>query len=139
VPYGTGTMTHNVSSGNWVSWRVEKRKLNNLRRNAKGQMTIMLRTIGRRVEATAKALAPVETGALRDSIHMNENDTGTRGGGMSAVLGIAVGSDLDYSRWQELGTSVMPAHPYLIPAYEQHTQDIGKQVELFLVRLGMRG
>ena len=54
----------------------------------------------------AKALAPVRTGALRDSIHVEDVDE----------LTVAVGSELEYSPFVEYGTSRMAAQSYLTPA-----------------------
>ena len=57
------------------------------------------------IEANAKARAPVDTGLLKSSI-------GASGGGLSW----RVDSPVNYSVYQEFGTSKMAAHPYMIPA-----------------------
>lgn len=59
------------------------------------------------VEARAKGLAPVDTGALKSSI------TGEAEG-----LEGTVSTGIEYASYQEFGTSRMPAHPYMIPASE---------------------
>ena len=62
-----------------------------------------------RVEASAKRLAPVDTGRLRASItHSLERD----GRGLVAF----VGSDVSYAIFQEFGTRYQRAQPYLRPA-----------------------
>nr|AUN37290.1 hypothetical protein [uncultured bacterium] len=57
----------------------------------------------------AKQLAPVDTGALRDSIGADPVDS----------LTVRVGSDMPYAPYVEYGTSRSPAQPYLTPAFAQ--------------------
>jgi HK97 gp10 family phage protein len=64
------------------------------------------------IEADAKGRAPVDTGALRNSIQT------TMAGDMSAVVAPGV----DYAIFVEFGTARMAARPYLIPAAEAHRQ-----------------
>lgn len=68
-------------------------------------MRVTLARLGQECEAEAKALAPVDTGALRRSI--------TTAGSANKVY---VGSELDYAAVIEYGTSARPARPYLRPA-----------------------
>ena len=65
---------------------------------------------GRDIAADAQASAPVDTGALRNSISADV-------GGMEAVVGPTV----HYGGYVELGTSKMRAQPYLFPAADKHT------------------
>lgn len=58
-------------------------------------------------EDGAKQNAPVDTGALKASIY-------TKLSGLSAEIGASV----EYAIYQELGTSKMAAHPFLIPSFE---------------------
>lgn len=62
------------------------------------------------IEADAKQLAPVDTGALRNSIESEQGE------GISAV----VHDGVEYGIWQELGTSKMAAQPFMIPALEKN-------------------
>lgn len=62
----------------------------------------------------AQANAPVDTGALRASIHAEL--------GRLAARVVAGGGDVDYAAFVEFGTSRMAAQPYLFPAYEMHWQ-----------------
>ncbi len=68
----------------------------------------------------AQALAPVDTGALRSSIHAE-----TREAGKSAEIMV----DVPYAAYVEYGTYKMAAQPFLSPAVEYHTdefiQDVG--------------
>lgn len=61
------------------------------------------------VEAHAKRLAPVDTGALRSSI---TTSTGISG------LEAEVGPTVHYGLYQELGTARMAPQPYMGPALE---------------------
>lgn len=58
-------------------------------------------------EAQAKQSAPVDTGFLKNSIHYEK--TG------EASCTVSVGAS--YAVYQEFGTSKMPAHPFLFPAF----------------------
>jgi HK97 gp10 family phage protein len=60
------------------------------------------------VEAQAKTRAPVDTGALRASIH----------GEMTGDTEGQVTTGVDYAVFQEYGTRHMPAHPFMTPAAE---------------------
>jgi HK97 gp10 family phage protein len=60
------------------------------------------------MEAQAKALAPVRTGYLRESIKTHIDD-----GGLSAK----VISHSEYSLFVEFGTSKQESQPYMMPAY----------------------
>ncbi len=57
----------------------------------------------------AKGLAPVRTGALRDSIAAE----------LTGALTATVGTPITYAIYQEFGTRFMAAHPFLIPATDQ--------------------
>ena len=63
-------------------------------------------------EAAAKRKAPVDTGALRNSI-----GTSIAGDRMSAEIGPTV----NYAPYQEYGTSRMAAQPYMGPALDEVT------------------
>ena len=74
----------------------------------------VLRSSALAVEADAKARAPVDTGALRASIHTTFD--------MGAARSVAeVSPGVHYDIYQELGTSIMAPQPYLFPALRAHT------------------
>jgi HK97 gp10 family phage protein len=73
-----------------------------------------LKAIAFQVEGIAKTLAPVDTGALRNSLETEKIQEGL----------YQVHDGVEYGIYQELGTYKMAAHPFLIPAVEQ----VGKQV-----------
>lgn len=74
----------------------------------------VLRRAALAIEADAKALAPVDTGALRASISSSFTGDG-RGGAMTAEVGPTV----SYAVFQEFGTSVMAAQPFMGPAFDR--------------------
>jgi HK97 gp10 family phage protein len=68
------------------------------------------------VERDAKKNAPVDTGRLRASItHYVEKE--------KEIVGI-VGTNVEYAKYQEFGTSKMPPHPFLFPALESNRNKI---------------
>lgn len=72
------------------------------------------------IEATAKRNAPVDTGALRDSISAS-----ITGGGMQAVIGPTV----SYGVFVEFGTRRMRPQPYMGPALTSHEPMFTRAVE----------
>ena len=60
-----------------------------------------------KVEDRARELAPVSTGALKDSITTWQIDGG-----------VQIGSDLPYAYWVEVGGAQTTAQPYLRPSLE---------------------
>jgi HK97 gp10 family phage protein len=62
------------------------------------------------MEADAKALAPVDSGRLRDSIHAT----------LSARLTGSVTVGVDYAKWVELGSGRNAPQPFLYPAYHRN-------------------
>ena len=65
------------------------------------------------VEGEARAEAPVDTGALRQSIHsQTEGLTGT------------VGTNVEYAMYPEFGTYKMKAHPFLVPALKNKQPEV---------------
>lgn len=65
------------------------------------------------VEATAKSLAAVDTGAMRNSI-----GTTISGGGLTAEIGPTV----HYAIYNEYGTRRMTPRPFMGPALERHSE-----------------
>lgn len=73
-----------------------------------GAVEQVLAKVALDIEAEAKVLAPVDTGALRNSIQASRE----------SQLSWRIGVGQSYGIYQELGTVHMPAHPFLTPAVE---------------------
>lgn len=72
------------------------------------------------VERTAKLLAPVDTGALRNSI-----GTTVSNGGLTAEIGPTV----DYAAYVEFGTRRMAPQPHMGPALAANADTFVRAVE----------
>ena len=66
----------------------------------------VLARIGEAVATEAKRLAPVDTGRLRASIGSTPQADGS----------VIVGTDVEYGPYQEYGTRLQPAQPFMQPA-----------------------
>ena len=66
---------------------------------------------GLTAEGHAKSLCPVDTGRLRNSI-TNQVDMSEQA--------VYIGTNVEYAPYVELGTSRMPARPFLRPAAHDH-------------------
>ncbi|MGN0076225.1 MAG: HK97-gp10 family putative phage morphogenesis protein [Parafannyhessea sp.] len=72
-----------------------------------------LEQVGMAAEGHAKAKCPVDTGRLRNSITHVQLDTHHE----------AIGTNVEYARYVELGTSRARAQPYLTPAATGHSAE----------------
>lgn len=86
-----------------------------------GAVGLDLARRGVRVESGAKVAAPFRFGRLRSSIRTAPGDAS--GSFVVCVMVVAstgaavtIGSDVEYSGYQELGTRYMAANPYLRPS-----------------------
>jgi len=74
----------------------------------------VLGILAHQVEIISKALAPVDTGALKNSINtkrQKKNEWRVQDG-------------VEYGIYQELGTSRMAAQPFMVPAAEMVASDL---------------
>lgn len=88
------------------------------------------------ISREAKKLCPVKTGTLKRSIRaiVTKDKSQVRAGG---PVGCApgVGSPVEYAGYVELGTSKMPAQPYLRPAVEKFSKnDLKKCIDKVKVK-----
>ena len=99
------------------------------------------------IEAAAKIMAPVDTSALKNSIHTRTSKTDGAADAESMAtsanpgygfdpapkakkLGIAyVGAGMEYAFYVEFGTSRTPAQPFLGPAVEQQRTAFFRDLE----------
>ena len=76
----------------------------------------------------ARSKAPVETGALRDSIKVKRRASQD----VISVAGRYSSRDIEvgafYGMFIEFGTVQRPAHPFLVPAYEEASPEVYKLV-----------
>lgn len=71
-----------------------------------------LEVCGQKAESYAKALCPVDTGRLRNSItHFQSGEDEY------------IGTEVEYAPYVELGTRKMSARPFLKPAAENHAAE----------------
>jgi len=82
------------------------------------------------VSNDAKSNAPYLTGNLRRSIHIEPDDSS----GERVV--VKVGTDVEYARYQEFGTSTIPPHPYLRPALDQNKDKVKAEIKRVMRILG---
>lgn len=85
-----------------------------------------IKAVGFRVEALAKMKAPVDLGNLRNSIYVRTGDDNNLPSVSTEELprpssdnSVVIGPTVEYGIYQELGTSIMDAQPYLLPALRQ--------------------
>lgn len=71
------------------------------------------------IERSAKANAPVDTGALRNSI-----STSFAGDGRSGAMAAEIGPTVDYGIYVEFGTSRMAGQPFMGPAYDANVPQL---------------
>lgn len=130
--------------------RIDSRELDKLIQECNPRLEKVLKKTGLQIEAKAKTFAPVDTGALKSSIHtvmQNFSDfqgvaliTSVKKRGKQLQVSqipkpdnqlvVRVGPGVEYGVYQEYGTSRMAAHPYMTPAAEsvirQLDEDIAK-------------
>jgi HK97 gp10 family phage protein len=87
---------------------LDTRTLERIAASIGGNADQALSAVAFQVEAEAKVRAPVDTGALKNSIHAERKRRG--------LYWVADG--VEYGIYQELGTSRMAAQPFLVPAVE---------------------
>ena len=92
----------------------------------------------------AKRRAPVDTGNLRRSIHVGghkgpETPSSGRDLGRVDYQTVQVGTNVEYAKYQEHGTSKMSARPFLRPALdsnrEEAVQEVASSLKQILERL----
>lgn len=75
------------------------------------------------VERDAKFKVPVDTGRLRQSISHKTINFGSKN------PAVVVGTNSEYAKHIEYGTSRQPAKPYLLPAFEGNKAKIKKEIK----------
>lgn len=93
---------------------IDTSTLERITRELKPKAAAVVQTYGTQIAGEAAKNAPLDTGALRNSILSNSK--------MIADLTYRAQDAVDYGLWQELGTSRMASHPFLVPAMEAWRQ-----------------
>ena len=88
--------------------KLDTKVLDRLTRELDMNTNQVLRAISFQVEGGAKTRAPVDTGALKNSIHTEQK-------GKNKYI---VADSVEYGIYQELGTHKMAAQPFMVPAVE---------------------
>jgi HK97 gp10 family phage protein len=86
--------------------------LNRITSELRPKASEIIRRTAFTVQGKAQQLAPVDTGALKNSLHTEIKDP----------LMAIVADGVEYGIYQELGTYKMAAHPFLTPAIESERQ-----------------
>lgn len=100
-------------------------RLNRLIDRIPGNKRKAIKAVGFRVEALAKMKAPVDLGNLRNSIYMRSSEENPVSEIATEELpkppesSVYIGPSVEYGIYQELGTSVMDAQPYMLPALRE--------------------
>ena len=75
-----------------------------------------------RIRGSADAKAPVDTGRLRASIEGLIEEIA------ETIINVRVGTPVEYAEFQEFGTELVSAQPYLRPALEENLDWIVERV-----------
>lgn len=97
-----------------VSFKVEQNHIGDVLSELELKEAKALEIIGLKAEKYAKALCPVDTGNLRNSI-THQVDL--------SVKGVFVGTNVEYGPYVELGTVKTHAKPFIKPAIEDHVAE----------------
>lgn len=114
------------------------RRLNAIPKAVKSAVAPALIKAGVDLSVTMRLLAPVDSGDLRDSIHVTAPGETTPaysqpGGSTTAkenqVLVTAGNSDVRYAHLVEHGTAAAPAQPYFWPAYRLRKKKLASRIK----------
>ena len=123
-----------------VGWEIDTGRLNEILGNLGPNTQDAVRATAFTIEAKAKVRAPVDTGALRNSIYTRVGRTPSQ---MPVVTGDAaraelpepnedttahVGPSVEYALYVELGTHRMAAQPFLGPAVNDATDELARNM-----------
>jgi len=101
-------------------------KLSNLDAKLTNALAEALDEISEKIRDDAKSFAPVDTGALRKSIHVERKGKLEVSivAGDGGVINPRTGREVDYAGYVEFGTSRASPQPYMQPALEKNRDEI---------------
>ena len=109
-------------------------RLNNIISHSDRNNRQFLKALGFAVEAKAKIKAPIDIGNLRNSIYTKTPDSGDMPDINNELEreelpdpsqdSVFVGPSVEYGIYQELGTTIMEAQPYMLPALREVENDL---------------
>lgn len=130
-----------------------KSNINEVTRALGQQAIVALEACGLAAEGYAKRLCAVDTGLLRNSITYavdgrgpasgsysdnSGNQHGSYGGSAPTESGnnhsVYIGTNVEYAPYVEMGTSRIPAQPFIQPAVESHGNEYKRILESYLQR-----
>ena len=97
-----------------VEVKLDTRELERIAKGLNANVDDVLGILAHQVEGISKALAPVDTGALKSSINTKRVKNNYW----------RVQDGVEYGIYQELGTHKMAAQPFMVPAAEKVAKDL---------------
>lgn len=117
---------------------LDNRRLRQIIRDQPNNTETFLKSVAFSIEREAKILAPVDTGALKNSIIVSDRNTQPTPAEKDYELPrgnrtkVFVGPTMEYAIFQEFGTSRSSAQPYLIPALERVANQLSNHTRLII-------
>lgn len=129
-----------------IDIRIDTRELDRLIRELPGNRRLVVRKVAFAVKARARLKAPVDTGALYNSIYVRLGKSGEMPAQGTQPLPqpgdddtAHVGPSVDYGGYVEFGTSKMGAQPYLQPAVNDVAEELRSNPQQFVGHVFERG
>jgi len=97
-----------------VNIKIDTKELDRIARDADKNTDDVIGDLSFQLEDYAKAKAPVDTGALKNSINAKRRRRNYW----------HVSDGVEYGIYQEYGTHKMAAHPFMVPAAEKVARDL---------------
>lgn len=117
----------------------DTRNLNHLIVRIPANKRQLVKSVAFQVEALAKMKAPVDTGALRNSIYTSLQSTNNPPSEATETLPTPdndvtafVGPSVEYAIYQELGTHAMQAQPFLLPALREVERQLENHARILI-------
>ncbi len=125
--------------------RLDTRVLDKITAELSKKRNKLIRETAFRIERTAKPMTALKFGALRSSGYTKTDQGSTYAAGVAEASGkrpgvqftdepqvetpgnAIVGFSVEYALFQELGTSKMAAHPFLVPALESERPEFDRK------------